>query len=218
MNVPADPSQTRPPVQPASTAPELLVGEPIGAYLSSHRQLRGISLAELSQQTRIPLRSLERLEHGSFDGLADGFVRGFVRTVADALGLDPEETVSRLRAEPGNEVGRRPIRRLSLRRVFLTFVTAAMLVGLFSVSRSALDSPMTGLPHDAKPVMVRRDPVRALAEAQGIDGLGRGAALAAIEKVRRVKATSRDADPAISLDAAISFDPAMRARSRPPTR
>jgi hypothetical protein len=64
------------------------------------RELRGITRKELCQQTQIPLRSLERLETGAFDGLDDGFVRGFVRTVADALGLDLDDTLARMSPEP----------------------------------------------------------------------------------------------------------------------
>ena len=77
--------------------------EPIGAYLSRQRRLRGISLAELAQLTCIPLRSLERLESGAFDGAPDGFARGFVRTVALALGLDADDAVGRMlpEARPG---------------------------------------------------------------------------------------------------------------------
>ena len=75
----------------------------IGAYLARQRELRGISLDELATLTRIPRRSLERLESGIFDRAPDGFVRGFVRTVAAALGLDPDETVMRLLAEPAED-------------------------------------------------------------------------------------------------------------------
>ena len=76
----------------------------IGAYLSAQRRLRGISIEELAHQTRIPLRSLERLESGSFDADVDGFVRGFVRTVAAALGLDADEALNRALQEPGGGV------------------------------------------------------------------------------------------------------------------
>ncbi len=71
-----------------------------GHYLARQRRLREISLDELAARTKIPRRSLERLEAGAFDGQADGFVRGFVRTVAEALGLDPNEAVMRLLREP----------------------------------------------------------------------------------------------------------------------
>src|SRR5262245_65789110 len=72
----------------------------IGKYLASQRELRGISLDDLAARTKIPRRNLERLESGAFDGQLDGFVRGFVRTVAEALGLDPQEAVMRIVAEP----------------------------------------------------------------------------------------------------------------------
>lgn len=72
----------------------------IGEYLKRQRLLRGITVEELAATTRIPLRSLERLEAGYFDGVSDGFVRGFVRTVALALGLDADSTVARMLDEP----------------------------------------------------------------------------------------------------------------------
>jgi cytoskeleton protein RodZ len=72
----------------------------IGRYLANQRRLRGITLEELSDRTKIPSRNLERLEAGAFDRDPDGFARGFVRTVAEALGLDPDEAVMRLLAEP----------------------------------------------------------------------------------------------------------------------
>jgi transcriptional regulator with XRE-family HTH domain len=72
----------------------------VGQYLASQRKLRRISLEELSERTRIPRRNLERLESGAFDAAADGFARGFVRTVAEALGLDANEAVMRLSDEP----------------------------------------------------------------------------------------------------------------------
>jgi cytoskeleton protein RodZ len=72
----------------------------IGEYLAQQRRLRGISVDELCEMTKIPRRNLERLESGAFDAQPDGFARGFVRTVAAALGLDPDEAVMRLMQEP----------------------------------------------------------------------------------------------------------------------
>jgi len=89
----------KPEAPPLSADPE----RSIGAYLARQRELRGISLEELATLTRIPRRSLARLESGIFDRAPDGFVRGFVRTVAAALGLDPDETVMRLLSEPAAE-------------------------------------------------------------------------------------------------------------------
>ncbi len=148
-----------------------LGGEPIGAYLAAQRRLRGITMQELALQTRIPLRSLERLEAGSFDANIDGFVRGFVRTVAEALGLDPEESVARTRSEPGDDSGAGPGPHLSLRRVFLTvafIVAAGLLLGLV---QTVAVSMQRGSASALDPVVVRRDPVAALAEAQAVAGL-----------------------------------------------
>ena len=100
----------------------------IGAYLAAQRRLRGISAQQLAAQTRIPLRSLERLESGCFDTEVDGFVRGFVRTVAEALGLDPDETLNRALEEPGQASGPRSAARLSLRRVLAALVGIVLIV------------------------------------------------------------------------------------------
>jgi cytoskeleton protein RodZ len=142
--------------------------ESMGRYLSRQRRLRGISLEELAQTTRIPLRSLERLEAGSFDRQVDGFVRGFVRTVAQGLGLDPDDTVARLlqevRVPDASDAGPAS----PLRRVGLLVLAVGMLAGLVA-AWSAL-SPAASPPpaEEGRPQLVyRRDPVRALAEAQG---------------------------------------------------
>ena len=142
----------------------------IGEYLKSQRQLRGISQEELCQLTRIPPRSLERLEAGAFDALDDGFVRGFVRTVAEALGLDPDDTLARMSPEPeaeGDRMVRVPGPGL-LRLGVLVTVLGLLLVSL-GVVRAALDAVPD--PEAVSAVVVRMDPVRALAEEVGVAGL-----------------------------------------------
>ncbi|MGI9590051.1 MAG: helix-turn-helix domain-containing protein, partial [Myxococcota bacterium] len=128
--------------------------------------MRGVSLDELAQLTKIPFRSLERLESGAFDAARDGFVRGFVRTVAEALGLDPGEAVMRLLQEPRAEPeadgkgGAGMVRRLPLLPLAgLAAVTlAAVLVWqLVSFWMSPAAEP------SSRQVLLRRDPVRELA-------------------------------------------------------
>ncbi len=154
-------------------------GESIGAYLSAQRRLRGISVEELSSQTRIPLRSLERLEAGSFDEDVDGFVRGFVRTVAEALGLDPDETLNRTLQEPGGS-SQRVSSRLSLPRVLATIAGLGLLVGVgFAVQLVAASLTSEGAADPRRsPIVMRRDPVRSLAEAQGVGALAPAPAVA----------------------------------------
>ena len=56
-----------------------------------------MSVEDIARITRIPQRSLEKLEAGEFDQLpADVFVRGFVRSYASCVGIDADEvTVNR---------------------------------------------------------------------------------------------------------------------------
>jgi cytoskeletal protein RodZ len=152
-------------VRGVSEAAPLSAEASIGRYLASQRRLRGISLEELATRTRIPLRSLERLEGGAFDRQADGFARSFVRTVADALGLDPDEAVTRLLREPtdadGESAAPRRLRRLAV-AVGLALAVAGLGVGLWRWLASA---PEDGAP-DRSEVVTRRDAVRDLAERE----------------------------------------------------
>jgi cytoskeletal protein RodZ len=121
-----------------------------------------MSLDELASLTKIPRRSLERLEAGAFDRTPDGFSRGFVRTVADALGLDRDDAVNRLLAEPReDEALLRASARHERRQLLLRggLVAAAVVVGLVVWRLTSLgwsrESP--------DPVVYRHDAVRALA-------------------------------------------------------
>ncbi len=61
----------------------------LGEELLRVRQDRGISLYQLHLQTLVPLHHLKALETGQTDKLPeDIYVRGFVRRLGDALGLD----------------------------------------------------------------------------------------------------------------------------------
>ena len=135
----------------------------IGRYLAAQRQLRGISLDDLAARTKIPRRNLERLESGVYDGQLDGFVRGFVRTVAEALGLDPREAVMRIVAEPagGDEewLWRRRVRAGVIGVVLAGLLLLALGLGLRMATRWIVE-PSGGPPDH----VYRRDAVRSLAE------------------------------------------------------
>jgi cytoskeletal protein RodZ len=140
------------------------VDESIGRYLGRQRRLRAISLDELSELTKIPRRSLERLEAGAFDREPDGFARGFVRTVATALGLDPDEAVMRLMREPDQEDPPVSVAASGAWRLLLLGVSAALLLSVLSLGVWRLASIVTQ--RAAEPavpeVVLRRDPVREL--------------------------------------------------------
>ena len=65
---------------------------PLGETLQKARQARGVTLEEVSQETRISRRYLEALENENFGLLpAPVYARGFLRIYARFLGLEPAE-------------------------------------------------------------------------------------------------------------------------------
>lgn len=70
--------------------------ESIGRYLKTEREVRQISLEEIAQTTRIPLRHLASLEDDRLDKLpGDVFVRGFLKSYSKAVGLTIGEVLRR---------------------------------------------------------------------------------------------------------------------------
>jgi cytoskeleton protein RodZ len=66
-----------------------------GDGLRRERELRGISLREISQKTKISMRFLQALEDGRLEILPGGmFPRAFIRQYAEFLGLDVERTLA----------------------------------------------------------------------------------------------------------------------------
>ena len=62
--------------------------ESIGQHLKRERELRQVSLEEMAQTTRIPLKMLNRIEEDRFDELpGEVFARGFLRSYTRALGI-----------------------------------------------------------------------------------------------------------------------------------
>jgi cytoskeletal protein RodZ len=67
-----------------------------GRYLQAIRLEKKISLEKVSAQTRIGLSNLMLIEQEDIEGLpAEVFVKGFLRSFADAIGADGDEAVRR---------------------------------------------------------------------------------------------------------------------------
>src|SRR5260221_13302773 len=76
-----------------------------GDHLKREREMRGVSLDEISTATRMARRVLTAIEDEQWDQLPGGvFNRGFVRAMARYLGLDEENIV----AEYASAAGDRP--------------------------------------------------------------------------------------------------------------
>jgi cytoskeleton protein RodZ len=116
-----------------------------GDRLRREREMRGITLDEITESTKISRRHLEALEGEHFDQLPGGvFNKGFVRAYARFLGIDEDQAVADYSAanndqpEPENkfplEIHEEPKRELNPRRskiplVFAVAALAGVLVG-----------------------------------------------------------------------------------------
>lgn len=79
-----------------------------GEELKRERELREITLREISEATKINLRYLEAMESNEFGSLPGGlFNRGFVRAYAQFIGVDPEAMVTAYLMEEQQQAGRR---------------------------------------------------------------------------------------------------------------
>lgn len=113
-----------------------------GDRLRREREMRGITLDEITESTKISRRHLEALEGEHFDQLPGGvFNKGFVRAYARFLGIDEDRAVADYSAasneqpEPENkfplEIHEQPNRDLNPRRSNLPLIFAiAALMGV----------------------------------------------------------------------------------------
>ena len=76
---------------------------PFGEHLKREREMRGVTIEEISVATRISTRFLEALENEQWEELPGGvFNRGFIRSVARFLGLDEDALVAEYALETKN--------------------------------------------------------------------------------------------------------------------
>ncbi len=67
----------------------------IGAALSAAREAKGVDMADVARSTKIRTDYLKALEAEEFERIGgDVYAKGFLKTYAVALGLDPEELLA----------------------------------------------------------------------------------------------------------------------------
>jgi cytoskeletal protein RodZ len=67
----------------------------LGQLLREARERKGASLAEVEEATRIRQKFIQALEEGDYGALpAETYIKGFLRTYASYLELDPEEVMA----------------------------------------------------------------------------------------------------------------------------
>jgi len=115
-----------------------------GDKLKREREMRRISLDEISESTKIPRRYLESLERENFESMPGGvFNKGFVKAYARFLGLDEEQAVAdyvavaKEEAPPEDqfplEIHEKPDREMNPRKSKLPLIGAVVaLVGVLA--------------------------------------------------------------------------------------
>jgi cytoskeleton protein RodZ len=126
-----------------------------GENLQREREMRGVTLQEISAATKISVRFLQALEAEEFTKLPGGiFTRSFIRAYAKYLGLDEDRLLAeyQLVAQPRADVDLSRLvasnpegRREASRGPILTLLLAVFLVGggygIFRYSRRAAEPP-----------------------------------------------------------------------------
>jgi len=146
-----------------------------GENLRREREMRGVTLEEISAATKVSVRFLHALEAEDFSKLPSGiFTRGFIRAYAKYLGLDEERVLAeyQLIAQPTSDVDLsrlafakpRPHREGPRTPFFAFFLAVALLAGgyaLFRYSRRAPEVTSPVSPPAATPAgstaVARRD-------------------------------------------------------------
>ncbi len=138
-----------------------------GENLRREREMRGVSLDEISFATKISLRFLEAIEREDFSKLPGGiFSRSFIRTYARYLGLDEDRVVAefQLAAQPqtdfdlhrmaaGNSRFGRPGERTTLIATVVAVVLLASGYLLFRYTRRAAEAPA---PPSPAPIVISK--------------------------------------------------------------
>jgi len=110
-----------------------------GRYLQAIRLEKKISLEKISAQTRIGMANLLMIEQEDLEGLpAEVFVKGFLRSYADAIGADGDEAVrrydSRLNVAQKIAVSEEFIGKSAPRMWWKVLISVVSLAGIIGVS------------------------------------------------------------------------------------
>src|SRR5688572_22930192 len=94
-----DPAKRRLSEGPTHSRRQQVMAMHVGTQLRTAREQRGLSLDDLSKQTKLKVSVLQALEEGNVDALPPpSYVRGYVRVLAAEFGLDANDLASRYHA------------------------------------------------------------------------------------------------------------------------
>jgi len=190
-----------------------------GEHLKREREMRGVSLEEVSAATRISTRFLEAIEAEQWDQLPGGvFNRGFIRSIARFLGLDEDslvaeyvlgmkdQTAAPSAAEPAAEIPR-SWRPLIVAIVVLFLLLVAALTAWLLYRRHS--GRLSALWHKSSPAAVAMPPTGSPSGAPGPPATAspeaEPAAPAADALTLRIEA-DKPADIKVIADGKIAFE------------
>jgi cytoskeleton protein RodZ len=82
----------------------------VGRVLAQARTAAGLSIDEVSTSTRVRVPILQSIEQDDFSLCGgDVYARGHIRTIARAVGVDPEPLIEQYAAEHGTEAASAPV-------------------------------------------------------------------------------------------------------------
>lgn len=149
----------------------------LGSYLRTEREQRGLSVAEVAQSTRIPVRVLHQLEGDRRQELpADVFVRGYLRAYARVLGVGDSDLLSRYRGRDARDDTPTPLPAVYSAepgRRFGIAIALVILLILFTLALSIVLRPR----HRDTPVELSVAPGLVCPQSEASYGLTRGSSL-----------------------------------------
>lgn len=89
-----------------------------GARLRHAREAKGLSIEEVAGRTRIRERIIRAIECDDTDRIAPVYLRGYIKSYAAGLGLDPGEVEKEARATSGTDPELRSVFNISRKRGF----------------------------------------------------------------------------------------------------
>ena len=90
--------------QPGDQPEQIELGgeETVGEMLLGAREKKGLALEVVSQDTKIPVSTLQYLETDNFEAIpAKVYATGFLKTYAQILGLDPAQVINKYEVQTG---------------------------------------------------------------------------------------------------------------------
>jgi len=109
-------------------APRAETGRSLGGLLREARKASGLSIADISEETKIGRRFLEFIEQDAFQRLPGGlFNRAFIRSYAREVGFPENEAVRLYDAAAENETKAQPAGNPAVRREQATILLLAVI-------------------------------------------------------------------------------------------